>query len=168
MVKTLDDNLKHLSKIIKRSLKRDVIKLKGGGAAGGLGAGLVAFTKASMKSGIEIVIEASNIRKHMKNADLVITGEGRVDSQTAFGKTPSGVAKTARKYRIPTVVIGGGITDDANDIFVYGIDGLESACARDMSLEEAIKNSRKHLENAAERVIRLVLIGKKITKKRLK
>ena len=168
MVKTLDDNLKHLSKIIKRSLKRDVIKLKGGGAAGGLGAGLVAFTKASMKSGIEIVIEASNIRKHMKNADLVITGEGRVDSQTAFGKTPSGVAKTAHKYRIPTIVIGGGITDDANDIFVYGIDGLESACARDMSLEEAIKNSRKHLENAAERVIRLVLIGKKITKKRLK
>ena len=104
----------------------------------------------------------------MKNADLVITGEGRVDSQTAFGKTPSGVAKTAHKYRIPTIVIGGGITDDANDIFVYGIDGLESACARDMSLEEAIKNSRKHLENAAERVIRLVLIGKKITKKRLK
>ena len=105
MVKTLDDNLKHLSKIIKKSLKRDVIKLKGGGAAGGLGAGLVAFTKASMKSGIEIVIEASNIRKHMKNADLVITGEGRVDSQTAFGKTPSGVAKTAHKYRLSLIHI---------------------------------------------------------------
>jgi glycerate kinase len=121
-----------------------------------------------MKSGVEIVIDASNIRKHLKNADLVITGEGRVDSQTAFGKTPSGVAKVARKYRVPTIVIGGGITDDANDIFSFGIDGLESACARDMSLDEAIKNSRKHLENAAERAIRLVLIGRKITKKKRK
>lgn len=168
MVKTLDDNLRHLGRVIKKSLKKDVIGLKGAGAAGGLGAGLVAFTRASIKSGIEIVIDASNILKHMKYADLVITGEGRVDSQTAFGKTPSGIAKAARKYRIPTIVIGGGITDDANNIFSFGIEGLESACARDMSLEEAIKNSRQHLANAAERAIRLVLIGKKITKKKLK
>ena len=168
MVKILDDNLKHLGKVIKQTLKKDIISLKGAGAAGGLGAGLVAFARARMESGVEIVIEASNIRKHLKNADLAITGEGRVDSQTAFGKTPSGVAKVARKYRVPTIVIGGGITDDANDIFSFGIDGLESACARDMSLGEAIKNSRKHLENAAERAIRLVLIGRKITKKKRK
>ena len=168
MVKILDDNLKHLGKVIKQTLKKDIISLKGAGAAGGLGAGLVAFARARMESGVEIVIEASNIRKHLKNADLAITGEGRVDSQTAFGKTPSGVAKVARKYRVPTIVIGGGITDDASDIFSFGIDGLESACARDMSLDEAIKNSRKHLENAAERAIRLVLIGRKITKKKRK
>jgi glycerate kinase len=168
MVRILDENLRHLGKVIKQSLRKDVTKLKGAGAAGGLGAGLVAFTKARMKSGIEIVIDATNICKYMENADLVITGEGRVDTQTAFGKTPSGIAKAARKYHIPTVVIGGGITDDANDIFAYGIDGLESACARDMSLEEAIKNSRKHLANAAERAIRLVLIGKKIAKKNFK
>jgi len=168
MVRILDENLRHLGKVIKQSLRKDIIKLKGAGAAGGLGAGLVAFTGARMKSGIEIVIDASNICKYMENADLVVTGEGRVDTQTAFGKTPSGIAKAARKYCIPTVVIGGGITDDANDIFTYGIDGLESACARDMSLEEAIKNSSKHLANAAERVIRLVLIGKKIAKKSFK
>ena len=168
MVRILDENLRHLGKVIKQSLRKDVTKLKGAGAAGGLGAGLVAFTKARMKSGIEIVIDATNICKYMENADLVITGEGRVDTQTAFGKTPSGIAKAARKYHIPTVVIGGGITDDANDIFAYGIDGLESACARDMSLEEAIKNSRKHLANAAERAIRLVLIGKKMAKKSFK
>ena len=168
MVRILDENLRHLGKVIKQSLRKNVTKLKGAGAAGGLGAGLVAFADARMKSGIEIVIDASNICKYMENADLVITGEGRVDTQTAFGKTPSGIAKAARKYHIPTVVIGGGITDDANDIFAYGIDGLESACARDMSLEEAIKNSRKHLANAAERAIRLVLIGKKIAKKSFK
>jgi glycerate 2-kinase len=162
MVKTLDANLKYLSTIIKTDLKKDVLKLKGAGAAGGLGAGLVAFTKARMKSGVDIVIEATNLHKHLKGTDLVITGEGRVDFQTAFGKTPSGVAKAARQHRVPTVAIGGGITDDANGVFAHGIDGLESACARDMSLEEAIGHSKAHLANAAERVIRLVLIGKKM------
>ena len=167
MVKTLDSNLKHLASIIKKDLKKDVLKVKGAGAAGGLGAGLLAFAKAKMKSGVDIVIEATNLHRHLKGADLVITGEGRVDFQTAFGKTPSGVAKAARKHRIATIAIGGGITDDANGVFKHGIEGLESACARDMSLEEAIANSKAHLTNAAERVIRLVLIGKKMgTKKR--
>jgi len=165
MVKTLDANLKHLGKIIKHDLKKDVMKIKGAGAAGGLGAGLVAFTKAKIKKGIDIVVDATEIGKHIKGADLVITGEGRVDFQTAFGKTPAGVAKAARKHRVPTVAIGGGLTDDANGVFKHGIDGLESACARDMSLEEAIANSRAHLANAAERVIRLVLIGKKLAVK---
>jgi len=162
MVKTLDANLKHLGTIIKQDLKKNVINVKGAGAAGGLGAGLVAFTKAKMKSGVDIVIEATELNKHLKGADLVITGEGRVDFQTAFGKTPSGVAKAARKHRVPTVAIGGGITDDANGVFKHGIDGLESACARDMSLEVAISHSKAHLTNAAERVIRLILIGKKM------
>ena len=170
MVKTLDANLRHLAKIIKKDLKKDVVNRRGAGAAGGLGAGLVAFARASMKSGIEIVLEATQIDKHLKGADLVITGEGRVDFQTAFGKTPSGVAKAARKHGVPTVAIGGGITDDANGVFEHGIDGLESACARDMSLDEAISHSKAHLANAAERVIHLVLIGKKIAtrKKRRK
>ncbi len=168
MVKTLDANLRHLGKIIKKDLKKNVVNLKGAGAAGGLGAGLVAFTKARMKSGIDIVLEATNIEQHLKGADLVITGEGRVDFQTAFGKTPSGVAKAARKHGVQTVAIGGGITDDANGVFAHGIDGLESACARDMSLEEAIGNSKAHLANAAERVIRMVLIGKKLATKNKK
>ena len=168
MVNTLDNNLKHLGSLIKKDLKKDVTKEKGAGAAGGLGAGLLAFTKARMKSGVDIVIEATELNKHLKGADLVITGEGRVDFQTAFGKTPSGVAKTARKHRVPTVAIGGGITDDANGVFNHGIDGLESACARDMSLKVAIGHSKAHLANAAERVIRLVLIGKKIALKKSK
>jgi glycerate kinase len=166
MVKILDTNLKDLANIIKTDLKKDVVNLKGAGAAGGLGAGLVAFAGARMKSGIDIVLEATNIAQHIKGSDLVITGEGRVDFQTAFGKTPSGVAKAARKHHVPTIAIGGGITDDANGVFMHGIDGLESACARDMSLDEAIANSKQHLANAAERVIRLILIGKKLNKKK--
>lgn len=164
MVKTLDDNLKYFGNLIKKDLGKDISMLKGAGAAGGLGAGLVAFTGAKIKSGISIVVDATRLKKHIKGADLVITGEGRVDSQTAFGKTPAGVAKAAKKYNVPTVAIGGGITDDAREVFTHGIDGLASACARDMNLDEAIKNSKEHLANAAERVIRLVLIGKKLSR----
>ena len=164
MVTRLDANLKHFAGVIKKDLRKDVMKLKGAGAAGGLGAGLVAFTGAKLKSGIDIVVEATGLVRHIKGADLVLTGEGRVDFQTAFGKTPSGVAKAARKQKVQTVAIGGGITDDARGVFEHGIDGLASACARDMSLQEAMSNSRAHLANAAERVIRLVLIGKKLAK----
>lgn len=164
MVVKLDANLKHFASVIKKDLRKDVMKLKGAGAAGGLGAGLVAFTGAKLKSGVDIVVEATGLAKHLEGADLCITGEGRVDFQTAFGKTPSGVAKAARKQKVQTVAIGGGITDDARGVFEHGIDGLASACARDMSLEEAMSNSRLHLANAAERVIRLVLIGKKLSK----
>ncbi len=163
MVKKLDANLRHFGNLIKKDLRKDVRKLKGAGAAGGLGAGLVAFTRAKLKSGIDIVVETTGLHEYIRGADLVITGEGRVDFQTAFGKTPAGVAKAARKLKVPTVVIGGGITDDAHSVFAYGIDGLASACARDMTLDEAISHSRMHLENVAERVIRLILIGKKIS-----
>ncbi len=168
MVTKLDANLKHFAGVIKKDLRKDVLKLKGAGAAGGLGAGLVAFTGAKLKSGVDIVVEATELAKYLKGADLCITGEGRVDFQTAFGKTPSGVAKAARKQKVQTVAIGGGITDDARGVFEHGIDGLASACARDMSLEDAMANSKAHLANAAERVIRLVLIGTKLAKSKQK
>jgi glycerate kinase len=164
MVKTLDDNLKHFGKLIKHDLNKDVVSLKGAGAAGGLGAGLVAFTRAKMKSGIDIVLEATNFAKHIKGADLVVTGEGRVDFQTAFGKTPSGVAKAARKQGVSTIAIGGGISNDAHGVFAYGIAGLESAYAREMPLDEAMANSKMYIANAAERAIRLILVGNKIAK----
>ena len=168
MVKKLDANLKHLASIVRKDLRKDIAKRKGAGASGGLGFGLVAFARATMKSGIDIVLEATQIEQHFKKADLVLTGEGQVDFQTAFGKTPSGVAKAARKYGVPTIAIGGGITDDANGVFAHGIDGLESSIARDMSLDEAISRSPQNLANAAERVIRLVMIGKKIADKKIR
>ena len=161
MVKKLDASLRHLAKVIACDLQRDILKIKGGGAAGGLGAGLVAFANAKLQNGVEVVVEVTELSKHIQGADLVITGEGRVDTQTAFGKTPLGVARAAAKERVPTVAIGGSVADDANKLFACGIDGLESACARDMPLEEAMRHSKAHLANAAERVIRMVLIGRK-------
>tara|TARA_R110000782_G_scaffold266526_1_gene361029 strand:+ start:2065 stop:3228 length:1164 start_codon:yes stop_codon:yes gene_type:complete len=168
MVKILNANLKHLSKVIKSDLKKDIINVKGAGAAGGLGAGLIAFTRAKMKSGIDIVLEATNFTQYIKDADLVITGEGSVDSQTAFGKTPSGVAKAARKHQVPTIAIGGGLSNDARGVFAYGIAGLESAYAREMPLDEAMNNSRLYIANAAERAIRLILVGSKIAKSKVR
>ncbi|MBI4005220.1 MAG: glycerate kinase, partial [Gammaproteobacteria bacterium] len=165
-VRTLDANLKHFGNVINRVLKKDVRYLKGAGAAGGLGAGLAAFTNAKMKRGVDLVIEITGLEKHIMSADLVITGEGRVDFQTAFGKTPAGVAKAAGKYKVPCIAIGGSLSDDARGVYEYGIAGLESAAARDMDLAEAIRNSRMHLENAGERIMRMLLIGKGLNRKR--
>ncbi|MEE9158238.1 MAG: glycerate kinase [Gammaproteobacteria bacterium] len=168
MVKRLDRGLKHFAKVIKRDLGVDVSKLKGAGAAGGLGAGLVAFTGAKLKSGVEIVIEATGLAKHMQGADLVITGEGRIDFQTAFGKTPAGVAKAAKRLKVPVVGIGGSLDDDARGIFAHGISALESCTAREMGLSEALKNSKAYLADAAERVMRLLLVGRTLRKTKRK
>ncbi len=165
MVSTLDKNLKHFGNVIKKELKKDVMKIKGGGAAGGLGAGLVAFTGARMKRGVDLVVQITGLDKHLRGASLAITGEGRVDFQTAFGKTPAGVAKAAKRHKVPCIAIGGGLADDARGVFEHGISGLDSAAARDMSLEEAIRLSRKHLELAGERVIRMILIGMGLARK---
>lgn len=162
MVKQLDSNLRHLAGLITAQLGRDVLELKGAGAAGGLGGGLVAFARARLRSGVDIVIEATGLMDALKGADLAITGEGKVDFQTAFGKTPCGVAKAAKRHKVPVVAIGGALADDASGVFEHGIHGLSAAAARDMSLAEAIANSPAHLANAAERVIRLILIGQKM------
>ena len=109
--------------------------------------------------------EATGLEQALEGADLAITGDGKVDFQTAFGKMPSGVAKAAKKKNVPLVAIGGALADDARGVIEHGIDGLESAAARDMSLEEAIRNSRMHLQFAGERLARLLLIGRRIERK---
>ena len=159
MVKLLDDNLKHLAGVIERETGIDVDAIPGTGAAGGLGAGLLVFAGAELESGIEIISRATSIETHLRSADLVFTGEGRVDFQTAFGKTPAGIARLAAEYGVPVIAIGGGLADDAGQVFTHGINGLEAAIARDMPLDEALANSREYIANAAERVIRLIMIG---------
>lgn len=166
MIEQLDKNLEHFARIIKRDLFADIADEPGAGAGGGMGAGLMAFTNATLKRGVELVVSHTGLEKHLKGADLAITGEGRVDSQTAFGKTPSGVAAVARKLGVPVVAIGGGLADDAACVFAHGIDGLETATPNAMPLEEAIGKSRQYLQDAAERVARLIVIGQRMPKKR--
>jgi glycerate kinase len=162
MVEELDRNLAHLATLIRRDLGVDVAEIPGAGAAGGMGAALIAFVGATLKRGVELVVEATRLEKHMKGASLAITGEGRVDFQTAFGKTPSGVASAARKHGVPVVAIGGGLADDAGGVFAHGIDGLESATPNAMDLDVAIGKSRQYLQDAGERIARLIVIGQRM------
>ena len=162
MVQQLDRNLAHLAALIKRDLGIDIADEPGAGAGGGLGAGLLAFTNAVMKRGVEVVVEATELDKHMQGASLALTGEGRVDFQTAFGKTPSGVATVARRHGVPVIAVGGGLSDDAGGVFQHGIDGLASATPNAMPLDVAIKKSRQYLQDAAERVARLIVVGQRV------
>lgn len=158
MVEKLDVYLGRYADIIKRDMGADVKETPGAGAAGGLGAGLMAFLNAELKSGIDIVIDASGLERHLKGADLVITGEGMIDSQTIYGKTPIGVAKAAKKFHIPVIAMGGGISDDASVVYEHGIDALMSIVSYPMSLEAAMKNAHNLLADASERALRLLIL----------
>jgi glycerate kinase len=136
MVKKLDESLAYFAEIIKRDLNKDVKDIPGAGAAGGLGASLMAFLDAELRPGIEIMIEIVKLEQAIKNADLVITGEGKIDSQTIYGKAPIGVAKIAKKYNVPLVAIAAIIDDDADIVHQYGINTLIKISEPPMSLAE--------------------------------
>jgi glycerate kinase len=158
MVEKLDGYLANYAQILKRDLGLEVDRVPGAGAAGGLGAGLMAFLGAKLKSGVEIVIEASRLEEKLKGADLVITGEGKLDGQTAFGKAPIGVARLAKKHGIPVVALGGALADDAPELVNHGVDALFSILPRPMSLSEAMKRTDEFVARATEQIIRLILL----------
>jgi glycerate kinase len=162
MVKMLDRFLDKYADIIKRDVGMDVKNVPGAGAAGGLGAGLMAFLGAHLKSGIDIVIEASGLEKYLKDADIVITGEGKIDRQTIYGKTPIGVARTAKKYGVPVIAFAGNIGDDSQIVYENGIDALMSIISYPMTLDMAMERSQEFLADSAERVFRLVKIGRRL------
>jgi len=157
MIVTLDKNLKLYSEIIEDQLGVSIINTPGSGAAGGLGGGLLAFLNAKLKSGIDIVIETTNLEAYIKNADLIITGEGSIDYQTQFGKTPFGVAKLGEKYNIPVIALAGSIGKGADVLYNKGFHSIFSIVNKPMTLEEAIKDGAFLLEDAAERVLRAML-----------
>lgn len=152
----LDKNLKHYAEIIRRDVGKDVENIPGAGAAGGLGAGLMAFLSAELKKGIEIVIEYSKLEEKMQGADLVITGEGSIDAQTRFGKTPYGVAMTAKKYGIPVIALAGNVGKDIDVLYEYGFTAIFSILPRVESLEKAISNGKENLQYMSESIARMV------------
>lgn len=162
MVKKLDNHLRAFAQIIHRDLGMNLLRMEGAGAAGGLGAGLVAFAGAKMSSGVDLVMEVIRLETHVAKADLVITGEGSVDRQTAYGKTPSGVARLARKHHVPVIAIGGSTAQDAHQIFDHGIDGVADCVERPMPLECALAMSKITLANCAERLMRFIMIGQRM------
>src|SRR5437016_9868562 len=161
IVAELDAALEHFAEIIRRDLGEDVERLPGAGAAGGLGAGLVAFTGARLRPGAEMVMEALSLDDRIRGADLVITGEGRLDSQTArFGKGPAAVARHARKAGIPVVALAGGIADETDLRLLF--DGLEATVVEPGSLDEALAQAGPLLVRAASRLMRLLLTGRRL------
>ena len=158
MVEALERNLAHLAHVIANDLGKDVCDLPGAGAAGGLGAGLVAFLGAKLKPGVEIVIEASGLREKMKGCHLVITGEGQLDEQSAFGKTIDGVAGVAKGLGIPVVAIAGSLGKGCEKVLGRGVSAYFSTVPGPGSLQEALTEAAEFLERTAEQVMRLAQV----------
>ncbi len=159
MVSTLDSNLAHYAEIMKAQLNSDVKDRAGAGAAGGMGAALLGLFNAELRPGIDIVMDAVNLSEHLKGADLVITGEGRIDSQTIHGKTPIGVARCAKTFGLPVIGIAGSITQDSVVVYDHGIDVLFSAVSGACTLEEALANAKENVELTAQNVARTIKLG---------
>ncbi|MEQ6377859.1 glycerate kinase [Bacillaceae bacterium S4-13-56] len=156
MVQTLDRNLKHYAAKIKEFVGMDIEYVEGAGAAGGLGAGLMAFLSAELKRGVDIVIDAVQLEKQVQGATFVITGEGRIDRQTIYGKTPIGVAKVAKKFDIPVFGLAGLLGEESEVVYDYGIDALFSIVPGAIPLEVAMEKAQEFTERQAENIGRLI------------
>jgi len=159
MISRLDKALGHYAQLIKRDLDLDVLDLAGGGAAGGMGAALYAFCGAELRQGIEIVTDALHLDRYVAEADLVITGEGRIDSQTVHGKVPVGVAKVAKRYSKPVIGIAGSLTADVGVVHEHGIDAVFSVIYGICTLDDALKNAAENVRMTARNVAAVLKAG---------
>lgn len=148
IVEQLDKGLINFSEVVKKDLGKDIDQVPGVGAAGGLGFAFLGFLNSKLESGIKIILDEIKLEDEIKDADIVITGEGRLDNQTAMGKAPIGVAKLAKKHGAKVIAIAGCTTSDAVKCNEEGIDAYFSIVNRSMSLEEAMQK-----ENATENMI---------------
>lgn len=160
-IEILDQGLAHYAQLVKKQLNRQIADIPGAGAAGGMGAALLGFTSARLKPGIEIVIETVELEAKLAGADLVITGEGRIDGQTVHGKTPMGVAQAAKKYQIPVIAMAGCVGDNYQAVYQCGIDAVFVAIPRAFSLDSAFAEAAINLENLAENVARTWSISRR-------
>lgn len=159
-VQLLDGALRQFGLLTEKVTGKMVLESAGAGAAGGMGAALLAYTQARLRPGIEIVLETVQLAHQVSDADLVITGEGRIDSQTVHGKTPMGVAKVAKRFDVPVLALCGCTGDNYQAVYQCGIDAVFAAVPRAMSLENALKESDFNLADLAENVARLWVLSK--------
>ena len=159
MVQELDAALGNYARVVARDLGRDVSEQPGAGAAGGLGAGLIAFTGATLQSGIDMVCEVIDFDSLLQGADLVITGEGRADRSTIFNKAPVGVARHAQAHGVPTVLLAGGLGPGHEELYGHGLASIVCIADRPMSFDVSLSRTAELLESTAERTMRLILTG---------
>jgi glycerate kinase len=162
LVEQLDGALSRFAEIIGRDLGKTVRDSPGAGAAGGLGAGLMAFLNADLKAGVDIVLDAVDLDAHLESADLVITGEGQIDHSTIFNKAPVGVAERAKKRGIPVIAIAGGLGEGYRETHEKGIDAAFPLVSGPMSLDDAIANTAGLLAGVAEEIMRALAVGRSL------
>lgn len=158
-LKELEAGMKNYAAVIREQLGIDVDGIPGAGAAGGLGAALKVFLNANLKSGIETVLDLIGFDDCLKGSDLVITGEGRMDWQSAFGKVPSGVGLRCKAKHIPVIAIVGGMGKNAQDLYEYGISSIIPTVNSPMAVEEAMERAVELYTDAADRMFRMLKTG---------
>jgi len=161
-VQQLDAVLKHFAQIIERDLGVQVDAVAGAGAAGGMGAAMLAFLKGQLRPGCEIIARAVDLDAAVRDADLAITGEGRIDLQTIFGKTPFGVASVPRLHGKPVIGIAGGLGTNAHVVHDHGIDAIFGVLSRICSIDDALKEAEHNVRSAARNVAAVLAMGRNL------
>ena len=154
-VATLDNALHKFGTLTEKVTGKHVLTREGAGAAGGMGAALLGYTPARLQPGIEIVLETVKLAELVADADIVFTGEGRIDHQTAHGKTPMGVAKVAKQFNLPVIALAGCVGENFQAVYQCGIDAVFPCVPRAMSLADAMSEADTNVANLAENVARL-------------
>lgn len=160
-VRMLDSGLNHLAEVIRSDLGEDVLWLPGAGAAGGMGAGCVAFIGGTLRSGVDAMLDIADFDRQLENADLVITGEGRIDSQTAHGKLISGVARRTQARRVPLIAIAGCIDDGAATLYENGVTAMFATNRASLPVSELKERAAKDYQAVLEDVLRILKISDK-------
>jgi len=153
MVQQLDQNLSHFADVVESALNLNKRDIAGAGAAGGLGFGLMAFAHASIQSGVELVIQESRLAEKIAQADYVLTGEGKIDFQTKFGKTPFGVAQVAKRLNKPVIAFAGMVGEGIDELYDLGFSQIVGINPPNFDLEDAMQNAERHLQNTVVAVL---------------
>lgn len=161
MVQQLDAALAHFAEKVQQQLGINIANQAGAGAAGGMGGGLLLLPKVRLKKGVNIVLETLNFSTQVQNADLVITGEGRMDGQSAYGKTPIGVAKTAKQFDKPVIAIVGCLREDYEVVYEQGIDAVFPIIRQLDSLENTLRSGKENLISTAQNIARFYQLAMK-------
>jgi len=155
-LQVLDKNLEYYASVIKKELKIDIANMPGAGAAGGTGAALMAFMDGKLENGINLILKTLGMEQFMKKADLVITGEGKIDEQTLHGKTISGIAKMAREHNVPVIVITGKVEGNIDGLYDLGVTSIYSIANRPMELKEAVRDAPFLIRQGVGNIMRTI------------
>ncbi|MDP4158354.1 MAG: glycerate kinase [Bacillota bacterium] len=166
-VKILDSALQNFGERLSEIAGKDLLKLAGGGAAGGVGAGLVGIFGAKLRPGSQMILEVANAAEKIKCADLVLTGEGKTDFQTAYGKVPVGVALLAKNYNVPVLAVSGSVEGSVDILAEHGISSCFSVSEGPATLEEAIMKAEEQLERTVSRILTVWKLGTEFARKKL-